>query len=370
MRMQETIDDLIRQVYMAPFEAVGWEQFFTSLVATTGSKGGILSIADGATGCNIRPKIFLGVDEELVQDWANHYIEVDPWIHTMVGLPLDRFYRGDDIYPRGQFLKSEIFNDFLRKNDIYHAIGGRMIIKETDATVQYVLQRSSSQGEHSGDELLLANLLTTHIKQAIWLEDQFTTSGHPATAMLESLVDAAFLCSADRRVHQINQAADALVRQRGPVRLQSGVLSIMGPSGKQFACTVRESSISISNARLSKVTRLEDHGRLYSIRVVPWLLESTSLLKRNQLVLVIVKPLDSEVAWTSQAAAAFFAFTSREADVARLLAVGMSPIEVAQKLEITESTVRSHIKALLHKTDVRSLQNFVSLLRSLDSSFK
>lgn len=367
--MQDKLNDLIRRLYSAPHSETGWEDFFTSLLDITDSKSGVLSIANDSSGLDVRPQIFSGFKPEDLEDWASHYINIDPWVLEMSKQPEGRFYRGDDLYPRYNFLRSEIFNEWNHKMDAYHAMGGMISNKDAGVTLQIALQRGPVQGEHQSQALKIADSIVPHVKQAVWIESQFGSVKHSAR-LLESLADAAFLCDKSCKVHHMNSSADALCRTNSVAQVKDGYLATSDSKQVDLRSTVTESATASSSMQLSKVFRLKWQDNLYVIRIVPWNLDNTGLSQKKDLVLITFRKVGSNLSWSLKDAAMVFSLTNREAEVARLLAQGTSPIEVSDTLQLSVSTVRSHIKSLLHKTEVKSLQKLVSLLRSLDSSFK
>ena len=60
--------------------------------------------------------------------------------------------------------------------------------------------------------------------------------------------------------------------------------------------------------------------------------------------------------------ARLYGFTMREAAVAALLVQGHSPSEVADKLAMTENTVRTHIRHLFNKMRVERMSDLIRLM--------
>jgi DNA-binding CsgD family transcriptional regulator len=60
--------------------------------------------------------------------------------------------------------------------------------------------------------------------------------------------------------------------------------------------------------------------------------------------------------------ARLYGFTMREAAVAALLVQGHSPSEVADKLAMTENTVRTHIRHLFNKMRVERMSDLIRLI--------
>jgi DNA-binding CsgD family transcriptional regulator len=55
-------------------------------------------------------------------------------------------------------------------------------------------------------------------------------------------------------------------------------------------------------------------------------------------------------------------FTSREAEVAQLLRERLTTVQMAERLFVSQATVRSHIGAILRKLGVQSRDEAVGLL--------
>lgn len=60
--------------------------------------------------------------------------------------------------------------------------------------------------------------------------------------------------------------------------------------------------------------------------------------------------------------------TTREAEVAAFLAEGRSYKVIAEKLLVSQDTIKGHVKAIYQKFDVHTKQDFIELVSSVESS--
>jgi DNA-binding CsgD family transcriptional regulator len=369
--MNETIIELISSVYQAPHSEGGWDRFFQQLLEKSNSKSGVLSTESGTTGINIKPVIQRGFDPSHLANWAEHYIKIDPWIERMSNMPNNAFYLADSIYPRKKFLQSEIFIEFSSKMNNYHASGACITTKDTNHSVQITLQRGKSQGEHNAEEFKVLNLLVPHIQQALWLDTALVPITSTKNTIVKSLGDAAFLCDLNRKVLHLNDRAESLCRASKKVRLLRGVLSLVdGGLTRKFQDSIDEIALSVFGFSESKIFSFQENGVSFLVRVVPWIARETDLSLGLEQILVVVKAVDGVPNSAREAFRQTFGLSPRETEVSELLARGDKPQLISEQLDILESTVRTHIKALLRKTDSRSVQRFVALYHSADSQFR
>lgn len=66
------------------------------------------------------------------------------------------------------------------------------------------------------------------------------------------------------------------------------------------------------------------------------------------------EPKPTDVCASTQLPCVFERLTPRETDVLRAMNLGMQASEISKHLAIAESTVRSHVQAILNKLSVRS----------------
>ena len=124
----------------------------------------------------------------------------------------------------------------------------------------------------------------------------------------------------------------------GPVRAVDDVSFEIEPGGT-FAL-IGESGCGKSMTALSLMRLLPDVGRVRGGRV---LLNGRDLLALTEAQMREVRGGDSPAS-----------LTERELDVLRQLAAGATNKGIAQRLDIAEATVKSHVSSLLAKLDLKS----------------
>ena len=104
-------------------------------------------------------------------------------------------------------------------------------------------------------------------------------------------------------------------------------------------------------------------GRLLeAVRIV----NSGSVWINQQLMQRLIKETatnaEKKVSMSEQAEAQLTSLTEREVEISRLIAKGMSNLEVASELAITERTVKAHLSSIYSKTGTGSRLNLALLM--------
>lgn len=166
-----------------------------------------------------------------------------------------------------------------------------------------------------------------------------------------------------------NRAANALFARRGDLRCEGGHL-----------CSPHPEVVATLMRALEGATRSPGTASAFSprpsvapaerlqVRVAP--LPEDSVLARHgtgplAMVLVAVGiPPRSE-----EELRALFGFTPSEAALARLLASGLAPVEIAEIRAVSLATVRTQLASLFAKTGTHSQAQFVGLVTALPGAF-
>lgn len=107
------------------------------------------------------------------------------------------------------------------------------------------------------------------------------------------------------------------------------------------------------------------HRPPYTVSLVPVVITGTSSLAapRRRLVVAITDPLAQPLPDERDLARAFV-LTPAEARISRQLAAGREPIEIASELSVSLATVKTHLRHVYQKLEVRSRTALVQRLQS------
>lgn len=159
------------------------------------------------------------------------------------------------------------------------------------------------------------------------------------------------LLAAGGTVIDLNAAASSLLGVAPDAEISAGRLVFTNPAAQQAFLRALADVVSGLSGRTPLVLRFKDGGcRRFELNPLgtapPHLVYLT--LRSDPAAAPDVGPLSRTCGLTTQ-----------EGEVLRALAEGLSPREAADLLGISERTVRSHLRALYMKLNVRGLQDLV-----------
>lgn len=111
-------------------------------------------------------------DPEFLESLTAYYNSVNVWAHNEAVLKPVRLVTGSMLYPVQELVKTEFYSDWLRPQDLCHAIGG-IIVQDGPWAVKFSSLRSQRAGNYCGDELRMYQELLPHLARAARVQRRF-----------------------------------------------------------------------------------------------------------------------------------------------------------------------------------------------------
>ncbi|MBD3649147.1 MAG: helix-turn-helix transcriptional regulator [Pseudomonadales bacterium] len=184
-------------------------------------------------------------------------------------------------------------------------------------------------------------------------------------ALWNQMTYTAFICKAIADILEKNDVASEQSNKSRAITIKKKTLSFSDSKlqGQFSSALTTVANIGKTVAQKQTMT-FQDDGIRYILKLTPWISASIDVLPQQTPIIITIKPLHqvhSVDAWDLQN---IFGFSPRQAETARLLALGLTAAEIASELNVAESTIRSHIKSILDKTGARNQQRAIALLHS------
>lgn len=382
----EQINDVIADIYAA----VGSPHRFTAVLSRirTLMNGSSAMLFTPAHGPNDGGFGFVDhFDGELFRRYCEEYCERDPWAREAKRKNLLRtgVTATDEMLISQREMQDEpFFHDVQLPMDVVRVCCSVVTAGEEPSLPFTYL--SIFRGAHSRpfgeNERRTAQLLVPHVRQALCLTSRLNLSDANRFSAYETLnfLDCGvLLVEQGRNIVFMNLVAERLCTKENGLRVN---LRLTGGSSLQ-ACLGRD-DIALQSAidAALQVTRSRDsavplvrpcpvavHG---SKRGGPLLATALPLpsrviqmgLSRPLAVVILENPAEKKRTG-KHLFQILFQFTPAECRIAHALLTGEPPKTIAERLDVSENTVRTHIKSLYKKTDTRRMAALIGLLSRL-----
>lgn len=319
-----------------------------------------------------------GFAPEFRASYARHFAVINPWLRGDAPFHQKRAMTGDEILPYWELARSEFYADWLRPQNIYHAVFG--VLSRLGPKLLYLAAHRSMQGPafNSADKRAVGAIVP-HLDRAIALERRLRSESSEAMAMLEllgHLPEAAFLVDRRAQLHASNRAADRLLALRDGLFLVQGCLACA--SSLQHRALRRllaapfappeegggPHPMRVSGTPSDRIVVSRPSGRAPLLLSILPVMQPiiTGLGAREPVRAILTKDPEREPDLSAGELHALYSMTATEARLALLIRDGLSLQDAASRLHISRNTARTHMKNVYAKTGVHRQAGLVRLL--------
>lgn len=357
---------LTQRIGEAPFAPESWSGILGNFAAATGGWGGQLIGASGGrfqmalTDPDILPELMAELDALGGGD-----PDRNPRAAAAYAAPIMTTYTDQEVVPETVRGRNPIYNEFYGKvgapttlNAVLVAHDDMRILATTNRTPRQGLPDAAERGVFSA----LLPALNAAVRLQIRLEDH---AGALALGALDQLGAAAVLCDAWGRIIALSASAEVMLRGQDMLVQHQG----------RLRAAQADSDLDLSTALLRlaswrhSLTPQNSTVLLRSRKGAPALAADVIALPRTSGAFALGARCAVVVGRGYQPRAnaliALLGLTATEAEVARAAAEGFSPTEIAASRAVSLSTIRTQLKIVYGKLEVRSQRELTVKLRGV-----
>ncbi|HUL09689.1 MAG TPA: hypothetical protein VLV76_25390, partial [Candidatus Acidoferrum sp.] len=223
MSRQQAATDVVGGIYEAALEPAKWPDVLGRLADEFGAQSAAAFVVD----VSIAEVGFIavsGLDPRLIDDYVEYYAQVDPWNEYLGKRASGRPIVSQTVMDDQAFERTEFYNDFLRDQNIFHAMGG-FVVRSGALAFLCGVQRPRERGAFAAGDLERMKELFPHLERAIRIHRRLVREGglrDGMTAALDRMPLAAILADRFGRAVWMNRPAEDLVRHADGLRLRDG----------------------------------------------------------------------------------------------------------------------------------------------------
>lgn len=352
------LDKILHSLYSAAGGSSDWSCFLDDWSEVIGGEKAVF-FTQSFESDEVGTSVLSRWDPDSWVDYGNYYAGINSWMEVEDRLRPGTAVVGQQLCPDHQLFRSEFYNDWLKREGVFHAIGG-VIIRDGAWCSKVSVLRSKERGCYSSKDYEMACTLMPHMQTAVEL--------HNRIARLESVLDnaldaldrlplGAVLLSAEGKVIFQNRSASLLLaRGDGLSVAQEGRFIA---SNKEDA--VRLKSVITSALSLNVFASIHKNGFMlirrksgadpYQLLVSPFRNSEFSESEQKPAAVIFITDPDTGFRPRAEAISALFNLTPQEGRVAELITDGHSVATSSELLEVTIGTLRQHLKSIYRKTD-------------------
>lgn len=351
-------------IYASLFGECSWQDFLDRLAQTSPGGKAALHYHDLASSVAHVP-FMSGFSQAEIDQFSSHFASVNPWIPRLDRVPVGQGLCGDEIFPREELVKSEFYNDWLKRQAGCETSIGVSIIREESRTFVLSTSTSSADFDLNREAAKRYTVLAPHLKRAfdfIRKRDLFAPHEQATQTLFDSIGVGLIYVSENRKARRWNKSAEALMGAGLPVEIEADGRLSLRCEKSTAVLDFLTSRQGVQTRPHTAIVKGRNHDN-YRITLVRLHSDALTEFLEGPTVAVIAEPmLATPLNERRDLLMQLYKLTATEIRIASSIASGHSPREVAIADEISYETVRTHLRNIYAKLGVNSRAGLVSLL--------
>jgi len=352
---------IVSDLYAGTLDDVAWDRGLMAFAKLVNGEGPYLASINPQTMQLLRQHIY-SYDPSVIETYSSQWLAHDERYPAGLVFPEGEPFTEAKAMPRKSWEQTPIFNEFLSDVDAPWFLC-TFLHKSRCRTTNVSIEASRDRGPFSAEDIERVRPIIPHIRRAMEIKDRLEMQGLRGDALahcLDKLPFGVMLLDEHNRVQEASSAAQQSLMNAGALTYtHDGLLMLREPAQGQL-CKLLASRLR-RGEMIDGLLRI-DRGPLrapLSLLVAPLPQHLHSWISRDAHWLVLVFDPERGIAPAIEIVACDLGLSPREAEISLLLAMGLGTHEVAQRLAVKLTTVRTHLKAIMNKTGAGAQMDIV-----------
>jgi len=357
---------LIDDIYDAALDPTRWQGVLKALGEATKDSIVVFQAVTPHTA-DAEIQATHNMDPIYVRSYNDHYGSINPWFLSAAHmLRAGMVVSGEEVVSKAELCRTEFYDGFLKPQKSLYTLNAVLHLDPWMIS-NLSLVRGPAEGAYSREERDLLQAVLPHLQRALTIHSRVRGRSATVDAMLRAFDgDRTGVCvvGLDGRVLRLNDtAASILAENDGLALTKSGALCSASSETNAALASALRASDAPDCPEVIIVHRPSGAPPL-GLRVMPF--TSEELVGSRRAFLLLIRDSARQPRPQEAVLRDLFGLTRTEARVVALLAMDRTVAEIADELELHQSTIRSHLKRALSKTGARRQAELVHLvLRSI-----
>ncbi len=325
-----------------------------------------------------------GADSALCESPADAHFSRDmaafaarnPWFLSSQDYVAGRVMTGDELVDAKDLRRTDFYRGFLKPRGLLHRLCGVVSQQASGAHLLSAYRSEEHAAFGAGEKAQLASVLghVTLSLQSQWRWQEADDMAHALLALTDNDPNPVILVTADAQPVYRNRAAQRLLDGRMGLQMEGALVVAASPADQRL---LREA---IAQVAEDDPAHAGASPRVITLACAPLVPPVVAVVRaagpvfarasgtRRGLALVTVRGGHAAHDPATCAFARQYELTAAQAKVSALVFAGQPLTAIAHALNVSENTVRSHLKQVFQKTDTHGQMDLVHLHARVCSS--